>query len=111
MAFKKTLAHRSRKYYSSMALTNFQIFSSSTAVNAPSNPKPKPNKLALDHGDDGIFQRYLHRHLVATSHELRYQPPGEKLLKKLWGMDITRERIRLEGLRPLRGRCHWRMIS
>ncbi|KAL2499776.1 Calcium uniporter protein 2 [Abeliophyllum distichum] len=105
MALKKTLAQRlfSMSRITNPALTNCRISSSSTAVNAPSNPQPKPNKLALDPGDDGIFRRYLHRHSVATSPELRSLPTGEKLLQKLRGMDITRDRIRLEGLRPPAG--------
>ncbi|CAI9758747.1 unnamed protein product [Fraxinus pennsylvanica] len=102
MAFKKTLAQRlfSMSRITNPALTNCRISSSSTAVNAPSNQQPKPNKLALDPGDDGIFRRYLHRHSVAISPEIRSLPIGEKLLEKLRGMDITQDGIGLDGLMP-----------
>ncbi|XP_022884260.1 calcium uniporter protein 2, mitochondrial-like [Olea europaea var. sylvestris] len=105
MALKKTLAQRlfSMSRINIPALTNYRISSSSTAVNALSNPQPKLNKLALDPGDDGIFRRYLHRHSVAISPEIRSLPTGKKLLEKLRAMDMTRDRIRIEGLSPPAG--------
>ncbi|KAJ8546090.1 hypothetical protein K7X08_018673 [Anisodus acutangulus] len=59
-----------------------------------------PDKIAPDPGEGGSFRRSLHRNSVATSPEIRYLPIGEKLLEKLRGMDIARDRIRLDGLIP-----------
>ncbi|CAA3026747.1 Hypothetical predicted protein [Olea europaea subsp. europaea] len=102
MAFRKTLARRlfCMSRITNPALTNCRISSSSTAANAPTNQQLKQNIMAMDLGDDGIFRRYLHRQSVAISPEIRSLPTGENMLEKLRGMDITRDRIRLEGLMP-----------
>ncbi|KAL6572868.1 hypothetical protein OROHE_002344 [Orobanche hederae] len=68
----------------------------SKALNHPT----APDNLAPDPGDDGKFRRYIHHQTAATYPELRFLPTGEKLLEKLREMDITRERIRIDGLRP-----------
>ncbi|KAK4488329.1 hypothetical protein RD792_004086 [Penstemon davidsonii] len=103
MAFRKTLAHRlfciSR--ITNPTLTNCRISSPCTAAkSAALNHQTTPNQIAPDPGDDGIFRRYLHRHSSATAAkpEIRFLPTGKKLLEKLRGMDISRERIRLDGL-------------
>ncbi|KAJ8567191.1 hypothetical protein K7X08_019399 [Anisodus acutangulus] len=59
-----------------------------------------PDKIAPDPGEGGSFRRLLHRSSVATSPEFRSLPIGKKLLEKLRGMDIARDRIRLDGLIP-----------
>lgn len=104
MAFKKTLAQRlfGISRITNTALTNCRVSSPCTAVQSKAlNRQTTPNRLAPDPGDDGIFRRYLHRHSASsTSPGLRFLPTGEKLLEKLREMDIDRERIRLDGLRP-----------
>lgn len=59
-----------------------------------------PNNMSHDPGDDGIFRRYLHRQSAAAPSAKRFLPTGEKLLEKLREMDIARDRIRLNALRP-----------
>ncbi|KAG8384519.1 hypothetical protein BUALT_Bualt04G0126300 [Buddleja alternifolia] len=103
MAFRKTLAQRlfGISRIANPTLTNCRVSSPCAAAqSATLNHQSPPNKLAPDPGDDGIFRRYLHRHSAATSPELRFLPTGEKLLEKLREMNIARERIRLDGLRP-----------
>lgn len=63
------------------------------------NHQTAPSKLAPDPGDDGVFRRYIHRQ-SPTAAALGLLPTGEKLLEKLWGRDISKDRIRLDGLRP-----------
>ncbi|KAL2241601.1 calcium uniporter protein 2, mitochondrial-like [Sesamum indicum] len=104
MAFKKTLAQRlfGISRISNRALTNCRVSSPCTAVQskALNHKTTTPNRLAPDPGDDGIFRRYLHRFSAATSPGLRFLPTGENLFEKLREMDIARDRIRLDGLRP-----------
>ncbi|KAK4393397.1 Calcium uniporter protein 2, mitochondrial [Sesamum angolense] len=104
MAFKKTLAQRlfGISRISNRALTNCRVSSPCTAVQskALNHQTTTPNRLAPDPGDDGIFRRHLHRFSAATSPGLRFLPTGENLLEKLREMDIARDRIRLDGLRP-----------
>ncbi|EPS58409.1 hypothetical protein M569_16406, partial [Genlisea aurea] len=57
-------------------------------------------ELAPDPGDDGIFRRFLHRKPSIVGPGVRFLPTGEKLLEKLQVMDVTRDRIRLDGLIP-----------
>ncbi|KAL3813544.1 hypothetical protein ACJIZ3_014812 [Penstemon smallii] len=101
MAFKKTLATRlfSISRSTNPALTNCRISSPCTAAkSALLNQRSTPNKLAPDPVDDGIFRRYLHRQSFAKADSVRFLPSGEKLLEKLREMDISRNRIRLDGL-------------
>ncbi|KAL0396650.1 UNVERIFIED_CONTAM: Calcium uniporter protein 2, mitochondrial [Sesamum calycinum] len=104
MAFKKALAHRllSMSRIANPAVTNCRTSLPRAAVgSAASTHQTTPNRLAPDPGDDGIFRRYLHRDSSAAAPlGLRFLPTGEKLLEKLRGMDIARDRIRLDGLRP-----------
>ncbi|XP_051114408.1 calcium uniporter protein 2, mitochondrial-like [Andrographis paniculata] len=62
------------------------------------NHEPAPNKLAPDRGDDGVFRRYLHRRSAPAG--LGLLPPGDTLLEKLRDLNISKDRIRLEGLIP-----------
>ncbi|KAK4426309.1 Calcium uniporter protein 2, mitochondrial [Sesamum alatum] len=104
MAFKKALAHRllSMSRIGNPAVTNCRTSLPRAAVgSAASSHQTTPNRLAPDPGDDGIFRRYLHRDSSpAEPLGFRFLPTGEKLLEKLRGMDIARDRIRLDGLRP-----------
>ncbi|XP_016483258.2 calcium uniporter protein 2, mitochondrial [Nicotiana tabacum] len=99
MAFKKMLAERLFNGYNITrpSLTTCRICSSTMTKSIASS---NPSKRAPDPGDDRFFRRYLHRDSLATSPELRSLPIGEKLLEKLRGMDIARDRIRLDGLIP-----------
>lgn len=82
------------------AITNCRTSLPRTAVkSAALSHQTSPNNLAPDPGDDGIFRRYLHRQSAATPSAARFLPTGEKLLEKLREMDISRDRIRLDGLR------------
>ncbi|KAK4416284.1 Calcium uniporter protein 2, mitochondrial [Sesamum alatum] len=101
MAFKKTLAQRlfGISRISNRALIHCRVSSPCTAVQSKAL-NHKTNRLAPDPGDDAIFRRHLHRHSAAASVEPRFLPTGEKLLETLREMDIARDRIRLDGLRP-----------
>uniref|UniRef100_A0A5B7A305 Calcium uniporter protein C-terminal domain-containing protein n=1 Tax=Davidia involucrata TaxID=16924 RepID=A0A5B7A305_DAVIN len=104
MAFKRTLALRLFNIFkiSNPTLTNCRISSSPSAVEALIPPNPA--KVAPDRGYGGIFRRFLQQRPLyqsaATAPVLRSLPTGEKLLEKLRGMDIARDRIRLDGLSP-----------
>lgn len=99
MALKKNLAQSLLNIYriTTPSLTSCRINSSATK-NAL--VPPNPDKIAHDPGDDGIVRRFLHRRPVGISPALRSLPTGEGLIEKLRGMDIARDRIRLDGLRP-----------
>ncbi|CAL5369603.1 unnamed protein product [Camellia sinensis] len=104
MAFQRTLALRlfniSKK--SNTTLANCRISSSAVQASIP----PNPARVAPDPGDEGVFRRFLQWRPIyqlaapSPSPALRSLPAGEKLLEKLRGMDISRERIRLDGLSP-----------
>ncbi|KAI3462817.1 hypothetical protein Pfo_019480 [Paulownia fortunei] len=104
MAFKKIIAQRlfSISRITNPALTNCPITSSpcTAAKSAALDHQTTRNKLAPDPGDDGIFRRYLQSHSAAAPSGPRFLASGEKLLEKLRGMDIARDRIRLDGLTP-----------
>lgn len=59
--------------------------------------------MAPDPGDNGFSRRFLHKKAMfnpAMSPELRSLPVGDKLMEKLRGMDIIKDRIKLDGLNP-----------
>lgn len=101
MAFKKIVAQRFLNAYkiTRPSLTTCRICSSTmTKSMAASNP----DRIAPDPGEGGFFRRSIHRsslfQSLVTSPELRSIPIGEKLRQELRGMDIVRDRIRLDGL-------------
>ncbi|KAL8546190.1 hypothetical protein ACS0TY_006053 [Phlomoides rotata] len=103
MAFRKVIPQRllGMSRMTNPALTNCRTSLPRTAVrSAASNPHSMLNKMSHDPGDDGIFRRYLHRQSAAAPSAQRFLPTGEKLLEKLREMDIARDRIRLDALRP-----------
>ncbi|XVE69939.1 hypothetical protein DITRI_Ditri10aG0031500 [Diplodiscus trichospermus] len=57
-----------------------------------------------DSGKRGFFRRFLHRRASEQSYprfsEIFSMPVGEKLREKLRGVNITEERLRLEGITP-----------
>ncbi|OIS98284.1 PREDICTED: calcium uniporter protein 2, mitochondrial-like [Nicotiana attenuata] len=100
MAFKKTLPERifSAYKFTAPSSTTCRIASSSMLAKCQLYPNPDKN-ITHDAGDGGLFRRFLHQSL-ASPPELRSLPTGEKLREKLRGMDISRDRIRLNGLVP-----------
>ncbi|KAK7307563.1 hypothetical protein VNO77_40750 [Canavalia gladiata] len=95
MAFKKTLAQRllNISKISSQTLTNCRISSSSVIGRVSSDD------IAPDPGDNGLLRTF--RHYRPGSHsELRSTNLAGTLVDKLRAMDLTRNRIRLEGLAP-----------
>ncbi|CAA0841394.1 Calcium uniporter protein 2- mitochondrial [Striga hermonthica] len=100
MAFNKMLPQRLFRIskFTNAAVTNCRIVSPFAAAQAGAT-----SSLAPDPGDDGVFQRFLHNKSpapAASSSDLRFLPTGETLLEKLRGMDIARQRIRLDALMP-----------
>ncbi|XP_034682291.1 calcium uniporter protein 2, mitochondrial [Vitis riparia] len=101
MAFKETLVKRvfNISKSSTQALRNCRISSPSSSVRTLIPPTKAPNP-----GHDGILRRLLQRRAIfqaaMRAPEALSLPVGEKLIEKLRGMDIARERLRLEGLRP-----------
>lgn len=61
-----------------------------------------PDRIAPDPGDGGLIRRSIHRsslfQSLENSPELRSISIGEKLRQELRGMDIGRDRIKLDGL-------------
>ncbi|MCD9646877.1 hypothetical protein HAX54_037118 [Datura stramonium] len=105
MAFKKTLAQRLFNAYKTTGFSISACRTSSSSMSARTLTPPRPdNKIAPDPGDNGIFRRLIHRQPMypstATSPELRSLPTGESLIEKLRQMDISRSRIKLDGLLP-----------
>ncbi|KAL8471938.1 hypothetical protein ACS0TY_029251 [Phlomoides rotata] len=104
MALKKLLAQRfcSISRITNSAITNCCVSSPSTATHSKALNRTSPRKMAPDSFDDGVFRRYLHRQAAATTAPAArpFFPTGEKLLKKLREMDISRDRITLHGVSP-----------
>lgn len=102
MALKKTLAQRLFSIYriTNPAPASCRITSSATAAANKAFAPKSPDEIAPDPGDDGIFRRFFHRRPIGIPPGLRSVPTGEGLIEKLRGMDIARDRLRLDGLRP-----------
>ncbi|XP_071706344.1 calcium uniporter protein 2, mitochondrial-like [Rutidosis leptorrhynchoides] len=94
MAFKQTLIHRmfnicTTNKLSNQTLRNCRISSSSTATaQFPIHRNP----VAPDPGDESILRRFLVPEILRSR--------NESMLEKLKEIDITRNRIRLDGLSP-----------
>ncbi|WOG93177.1 hypothetical protein DCAR_0312458 [Daucus carota subsp. sativus] len=91
MAFNKMLIQRlfNISKVSHQTLTSCRI-SSSAASHLPRNEQ------AIDPGDSSIFRRLMR----SPAAEMPYFAAGERLIEKLRGMEIGRDRIRLDGLSP-----------
>ncbi|XP_073309609.1 calcium uniporter protein 2, mitochondrial-like [Primulina huaijiensis] len=104
MAFNKSLIQRlfNVSRITSPASGNGWISSPQASARAAAlNFHETPNNLVHDPGDNGVYRRYFYSHSASKSPpEIRFFPTGEKLLEKLRGMDVARERIRLDDLRP-----------
>nr|GMC99300.1 calcium uniporter protein 2, mitochondrial-like [Ipomoea batatas] len=104
MAFKKDLAQRLFNAYRFGRPSLLDCRISTSAVSVKTRIPPSPEKIAPDPGDDGIFRRFIHRRPMhqptGISSDLPAFPIGDKLIENLRGMDISRDRIRLDGLIP-----------
>nr|GMD19225.1 calcium uniporter protein 2, mitochondrial-like [Ipomoea batatas] len=106
MEFKKNLARQFLRAcrFANPNLTDCRISTSRVAVKT--RIPPGPERISHDKAlDDGVFRRFMHRPSAYRSVASPAPAPasfggGEKLLEKLRGMDISRDRIRLEGLIP-----------
>ncbi|XP_059283315.1 calcium uniporter protein 2, mitochondrial [Lycium ferocissimum] len=106
MAFKKMLAQRLSNACktTSFSISSCRISSSSMAERTLTPPHPDKKRISPEPGDNnnGIFRRLIHRQPMypspATSPELRSLPTGETLIEKLRQMDISRNRIKFDGL-------------
>lgn len=98
MEFKKNLARRFLRAcrIANPSLTDCRISTSRVAVKT--RIPPGPERISHDALDDGVFRRFMHRpSAVGLPSSF---PAGEMLLEKLRGMDVSRDRIRLDGLIP-----------
>ncbi|GER35717.1 hypothetical protein STAS_12009 [Striga asiatica] len=106
MAFTRMLAPRLLRTFRSASVspTNCCVSSPCAAAQSRALNRPTaPSNLSPDPGDDGVFRRYIHNQSAAAgaaSADPRFLPTGEKLLEKLRGMGIARQRIRIDSLRP-----------
>lgn len=93
MAFNKMLIQRlfNISKVSHQTLTSCRI-SSSAVSHSPRNDKAP----AIDPGDFSIFRRLMR----SPAPDLPYFGAGETLIEKLRGMEMGRDRIRLDGLSP-----------
>ncbi|XP_027361529.1 calcium uniporter protein 2, mitochondrial-like isoform X2 [Abrus precatorius] len=96
MVFQKTLAQRllNISKISSQTLTNCRI-SSSSVIGRVYPTVTEPDNIAPDPGDNGLLRSLLHKRP-----ELRSPQRAANLVDQLRAMDLTRNRIRLEGLTP-----------
>ncbi|KAK1383431.1 Calcium uniporter protein [Heracleum sosnowskyi] len=93
MAFNKMLIQRifNMSKTSHQTLTSCRISSSAVSHSLRNDKAP-----AIDPGDVSLFRRLMR----SPAPELPYFGAGERLIEKLRGMDIGRDRIRLDGLSP-----------
>lgn len=108
MALKKTLMEKlfNISKGSTQALTNCRI-SSSTVQNRISQKAGKASTaMAPDPGDsngnvngNGMFRRFLHKGAMLPM-AMRKLPMGENLMERLREINVSKDRIRLEGLIP-----------
>ncbi|KAF5738178.1 calcium uniporter protein 2 mitochondrial-like [Tripterygium wilfordii] len=102
MASKKSLAQRLFNV-SRISLTNCRV--SSPRVLARSRISQSASQKTLEHdpGDNGMFKRFFHRRAIFQNDmapELHAVWVGDKLIDKLRDIDISKNRIRLDGLIP-----------
>ncbi|KAK8497488.1 hypothetical protein V6N13_053264 [Hibiscus sabdariffa] len=106
MALKKTLVERlfNISKISSQAVTNCRI-SSSTVQNrfsqnagkASTDMAPDPGDRKGDSNGNGVFRRFLHKG-TKVSPAMRTFPMGKDLKERLKEINISKDRIRLDGL-------------
>ncbi|WCJ30980.1 hypothetical protein M5689_012500 [Euphorbia peplus] len=103
MALKKTLAERlfkiSRLTISNQSLSSCRISNPAVLARIPQNPSE--SNIAPDPGDNGIFRRLFHkRAMFRTPVDNKSIQIGENVMEKLRALDISKNRIRLDGLIP-----------
>ncbi|XP_065873821.1 calcium uniporter protein 2, mitochondrial [Euphorbia lathyris] len=103
MVLKKTLAERLFKIsrLSNQSLSSCRISNPAVQTRIPQNTS-KTN-IAPDPGDNGIFRRLFHKRALfqtPLSRENGSIPIGENIMEKLRSLDISKNRIRLDGLIP-----------
>ncbi|XVF61967.1 hypothetical protein PTKIN_Ptkin08bG0178000 [Pterospermum kingtungense] len=102
MALKKTLAEKlfNISKVSSQALSNCRISSSTVQRKAKTAMAPDPgDRNGGVNGGNGVFRRFLHKGAM-ISPSMRKLPMGESLVERLREFDISKDRIRLDGLSP-----------
>ncbi|KAH1113431.1 hypothetical protein J1N35_006809 [Gossypium stocksii] len=104
MALKKTLVEKlfNISKISSQAVTNCRISSTTIQNRISKNAGKATAEMAPDPGDlngagNGVFKRFLHRG-SAVSPAMRTLPRGKDLIEKLKEIDMSKDRIRLDGL-------------
>ncbi|KAJ7966712.1 Calcium uniporter, mitochondrial [Quillaja saponaria] len=106
MALRKTLGKRlfdgCRAPSPSLTLEHSPVFSPSLLTRTNFR---RDYLTTSDPSENGIFRRFLHRRAVYNSAAIRFPeilslPVGEKLREKLRGINITRDLLRIDGLRP-----------
>lgn len=106
MALRKTLAKRLFDGYrvTSPAVTkDFSPISPSSTVVPPNASKSSFHREYItspDSSEKGYFRRFLHRRAMSPLPEFLSVPVGDKLREKLRDINITGDRISLEGLSP-----------
>ncbi|KAJ9166126.1 hypothetical protein P3X46_020916 [Hevea brasiliensis] len=109
MALRKLLSKRLSDTYRlaspAVTLEHLPIFSPTTlqATLPPNATKTNFHRESLtstESSDKGFFRRFLHRKAINQLPEFLSLPVGEKLREKLKGINITGERLRLDGLAP-----------
>ncbi|KAE8693288.1 pentatricopeptide repeat-containing protein [Hibiscus syriacus] len=108
MALKKTLVEKlfNISKISSQAVTNCRI-SSSTVQNRISqnagktttDMAPDPRDCKGDSNGNGVFRRFLHK-VSRISPAMTTLPMGKNLKERLKEIDMSKDRIRLDGLGP-----------
>ncbi|KAB2036668.1 hypothetical protein ES319_D03G017700v1 [Gossypium barbadense] len=104
MALKKTLVEKlfNISKISSQAVTNCRISSTTIQNRISKNAGKATAEMAPDPGDlngagNGVFKRFLHKG-SAVSPAMRTLPRGKDLIEKLKEIDMSKDRIRLDGL-------------
>ncbi|GMI76916.1 hypothetical protein like AT2G23790 [Hibiscus trionum] len=103
MALRKTLAEKlcSISRISSQALTNCRISSPALKNRMPQKPgKVDPRDGNCNGNGNGMFRRFHHKEATASP-AVRKLPMGENLMEILREIDMSRDRIRLDGLIPV----------
>ncbi|KAE8709535.1 Calcium uniporter protein 2 [Hibiscus syriacus] len=108
MALKKTLVEKlfNISKISSQAVTNCRISSSTVQNRIPQTAGKSTTDIAPDPGDrigngkeNGVFKRFLHKG-ATVSPAVRTLPMGKDLKERLKEIDMSKDRIRLDGLSP-----------
>ncbi|KAF5736069.1 calcium uniporter protein 2 mitochondrial-like [Tripterygium wilfordii] len=98
MAFKKTLT-QCLFNVSTQALTKCRVSSPRVLARTRIPQNASQSTIAHDPGDNAMFKRFLHRRAIS---QIDMVPVwvGDKLMDKLLEIDISKNRIQLDGLIP-----------